>query len=137
MSSSGKFLHSFNQSTHQSSKQLLGSVGFSMLKKLVAKGISKNVIIKKESYKGLYVISGQQCQVQADIINGKVVGCFSMKRSNKNFKFDFKPHVAKNGFDIYFELSRIYLDQLVDKNGKTTVGYCIRDCWDIKTTRVD
>lgn len=40
---------------------------------------------------GLRVISGINCKIKAEMVNGKLVGRLSSARSNKPYSFDFKP----------------------------------------------
>lgn len=116
-------IHMFTDNNEVKVRNMLSGLKNRLLGSMINKfGADKNILVKKDNFRGVYSISGQQCHVVADIINGKVTGNFSCKRSNKNFKFEFRPvYNSAKGSDIYAELSRLYLDLRQDKYGKMAV----------------
>jgi hypothetical protein len=64
----------------------------------------------QSTFRGVIRISGIECMIKADQLNGKVVGQLSCKRSSKPFNFNYKPIQYRRENDIRAELSRLYFD---------------------------
>ena len=68
-----------------------------------------------KSFRGLKNISGLQCIVKADYINGQITGSLSSNRSNKQNNFTFNPIKYRRTPSLQNEINRLYFDAVEDK----------------------
>ena len=72
----------------------------------------------KDNFQEFFEISGRNCFMNANFINGRVVGHICLSTSTKKMEFDFMPLTALRTKQIIFlELKRLFLDYQRDKNG--------------------
>ena len=64
-------------------------------------------------------ISGRNCYVYANFLNGRIVGHVCMSASVKKMEFDFEPlKELRTKQMIYIELKRLFLDYQPNENGE-------------------
>ena len=77
-----------------------------------------------KSFRGLKNISGLQCIVKADYINGQITGSLSSNRSNKQHNFTFNPIKYRRTSSLQNEINRLYFDAIEDR--KCIKGVALR-----------